>query len=597
MKMILLLLICLSMTGFAADSLTFIAHPDWHAGDLELGLVQPSNGTFAIQDTILRDMQQFGAKYILLSGDMIDGLWLTDTGERRSSEILKRKAYLKDKFAPGASNDELVLACGKVVYDGLNARFRRFGLEPIAAVGDHEVGDQNWTRGSPRANSVDAFKDAFARAYTLDAGGKPLYNGRIGSVPQRPVNTPYEHTAYAFTDQNVLFVTLDVYRYEGPQTTLHEKSGVVSIELGPEQAEWLDALLTETAKMHEIQFTVVQAHNPAMLPIRKVQTSCMMMNDRENSRLWKLLTQHDVDVYFSGEVHALTPQVDGTTAHIICGSFLGNTAHNYLVCTATDQRLLMQVREKVGDGSRYIYETTGEMVIDKSSGDKQITGSGRLAPLDLQRDLFHYSFDQADLSDGVRNSGQFGSRLYRGNARDAKLVDGVRGKSLLLNGESSVVYTRGKSPTDYDIARTLSAWVKTGQTGKGTVWALGNNDFCLFVNNGVLELTAEGKTLRAVQDGHLNDNTWHHVAAVYAGGPATLRGVQFYIDGKPIDAVLDGSDTDIRTNVFGEVYIGAQENNAGYAFQGALDEMRLWVTALDAAEISALYKQENSRME
>ena len=74
----------------------------------------------------------------------------------------------------------------------------------------------------------------------------------------------------------------------------------------------------------------------------------------------------------------------------------------------------MTIREKINDGSTFEFESTGQMIIDKSSGTKEITATGRLEPMDMDRSLFHYSFDQEDLSQPVYNSGQFGSRLYKG---------------------------------------------------------------------------------------------------------------------------------------------------------------------------------------
>lgn len=106
-----------------SSGLVFISHPDWHTGDLELGSYSRSNGTFEIQETILTDMQQFGPKYILLAGDMIGGVWLGGG----------KRAGLAEKYAPGGTDGELVLACAKVCYDGINQRFRRSGMEPIAS--------------------------------------------------------------------------------------------------------------------------------------------------------------------------------------------------------------------------------------------------------------------------------------------------------------------------------------------------------------------------------------------------------------------------------------------------------------------------------
>lgn len=575
------------------EPLVFIAHPDWHAGDLELGLVQPSNGTFEIQETILTDMQQFGAKYILLSGDMIDGLWLPNTGDPRTAEILKRKAMLREKFAPGADDNELVLKLCEIVYGGLNKRFRRFGLEPIAAIGDHEVGDQDWTQGSPRANAVPAFKKAFAQAYTVDPQGQSKYRGKIGSVPQRPQGTAYADTCYAFVDRNVLFVTVDLYRFEGVHKTLHPKSGILSVEMAPEVELWLDALLTETADRDDIQFTVVQAHHPLILPIRKIQTSGIMINDRERSAFWKLLRKHRVDVYFSGEVHALTPQIDpeSQVAHIVCGSFLGNTAHNYMVCKATDGRLEMFIREKVGDGSRYVYETTGSMVIDKSTGKKAIQTSGRLTPLDLKKELFHYSFDQQSLVEGVANFGQFGNRLYRGQPHNVELVRGIAGKALVFGKHGpSFFETRGKAPLDYELARTITAWIKTTQEGRGTLCTMGRNDFSLVIDNGVPVVRAHGKTLRAVPGTSLNDDRWHHLVLIYPGGKATLQDCRFYINGKSVSAKLDTEDAPIKTHYSRPLRVGALLGQASDAYHGLLDDLRIWGSPLTAAEITALYE-------
>ncbi|MFC1799798.1 LamG-like jellyroll fold domain-containing protein [Candidatus Eisenbacteria bacterium] len=567
--------------GAAADTLVFICHPDWHAGDRALEPDSPWEESTRNRETILSDMRRYGPRYLLLAGDMIGGDWL---GERR--------AYLARRFAPGGTDDELVYECATFLYEAMNRQFRSFGMEPVASLGDHDLGDQNWPQGSPKAGVIDAYKRAFAAAYTLDAEGKSRYDGLIGGVPQRPVGTAYENTSYAFVDGNVLFVTIDIFRFEGPDTTLDPARGVLSIELAPEQKGWLDRLLTEAAAINSIQFTVVQAHHPVLTPMRKLQTSCITVKDYENSSFWRLLQKHNVDVYISGEMHALTPMVDveSRIAHIVCGSLKGHTAHNYLVCRASDRRLKMTVREKAGDGTEFIYESTGEMIIDKASGQKMISGSGRLEPIDADRILFHYAFDQEDLSDGVYNSGQFGSKLYVGMPSNLSTGEGFLDRSLIVGGEAPGYFSNpGKCPTDYDCPRTLAAWVNTGQTDKGTVWALGRDDYCLYVNDGVLELGVKDATLRAVGAAALNDRAWHHIAAVYPGGPATLEDVALYVDGKKVACETGRPDKMIRTNPHHEAYVGAHQLGAENPYHGLLDDMGLWVSALSDAEISSLH--------
>jgi len=570
------------MTGSAAaDTLVFICQPDWHAGDRALESDSLWEESTRNREIILSDMRRYGPKYLLIAGDMIGGNWLEE-----------RRAGLIRRFAPGGTDDDLVYACATILYDAMNRQFRSFGMEPIASLGDHDLGDQNWSRGSAKAGVIYAYKRAFAAAYTLDAEGNSRSDGLIGGAPQRPVGTAYENTSYAFVDQNVLFVTIDIYRFEGPDTTLDPVRGVFSIELAPEQEGWLDRLLAEAAAIDSIQFTVVQAHHPVLIPMRKIQTSSITVKDCGNSSFWKLLQKHNVDVYISGEVHALTPMIDAESqiAHIICGSLTGKTVHNYLVCRASDRRLEMVIREKVGDGTEFIYESTGRMIIDKASGEKVISGSGRLEPIDTDRILFHYAFDQEDLSGGIHNSGQFGSRLYRGIPLNLSTGEGFLDKALIVGGEAPGYFSNpGKCPTDYDCPRSLTAWVNTGQTDKGTVWALGKDDYCLYVNDGVLELGARDATLTAVGAASLNDRAWHHIAAVYPGGPATLEGVTLYVDGKKVACETGRPEKMIRTNPHNEAYVGAHQLGTVNPYHGLLDDMGLWVSALSYAQIASLH--------
>jgi len=567
--------------GAAADTLVFVCHPDWHAGDRALEPDSLWEGYRRNCDSVLSDIRRYGPKYVLLSGDMIGGDWL---GERRRD--------LARRFAPGGNDDDLVYACATILYDSFNLQFRSLGMEPIASLGDHELGDQNWSQGSAKAGVIDAYKRAFAAAYTLDAEGRSRYDGLIAGVPQRPVGTAYENTSYAFVDKNVLFVTIDIFRFEGPDTTLDPVRGAISIELAPEQEGWLDRLLTGVAAMDSIQFTVVQAHHPVLIPVRKIRSSCITVKDHGNSSFWKLLQKHHVDVYISGEVHALTPAIDTESriAHIVCGSMTGLPVHNYLICRASDRRLEITVREKAGDGTEFVYQSTGKMIIDKSSGTKVISASGRLEPIDADRILLHYAFDREDQSGGIHNSAQFGSRLYGGNPHNLSTGEGLLEGALAAGGEGPGYFcNQGKCPVDHDCPRSLVAWVKTGQRDKGTVWALGRDDYCLYVNDGVLELGVRDAYLRVSGAPSLNDQAWHHIAAVYPGGPATLAGVTLYVDGKRAEVDTNVPGKRIRTSPCGEICVGASQAGEENPYHGSLDDLGLWVRALSDAEIASLY--------
>lgn len=77
--------------------------------------------------------------------------------------------------------------------------------------------------------------------------------------------------------------------------------------------------------------------------------------------------------------------------------------------------------------------------------------------------------------------------------------------------------------------------------------------------------------------------TWHHVAVVYE-----LSGdMTFYIDGQP-----DGTASNMPTphpNESSDLFIGRDSQAAGYYFDGAVDDVRIYDLALSTAEIDALY--------
>jgi hypothetical protein len=137
--------------------------------------------------------------------------------------------------------------------------------------------------------------------------------------------------------------------------------------------------------------------------------------------------------------------------------------------------------------------------------------------------------------------------------------------------------------------------MKTGQTGKGTLWALSRDDYCLYVNDGILELAGRSSTLRAVGGPLLNDGTWHHVAAVYPGGPATLKDAVLYIDGRPVAAEADRPGAGVRTGVRGEIYVGANKTGLENPYHGSLDDLGLWVRALSDDEIASLHAAAGER--
>lgn len=80
--------------------------------------------------------------------------------------------------------------------------FARRSLTVYPAVGDHEMGDNDWLVGRKKAHLVPEYRRLFAKYFTTNEDGRYRFQSR-------PKGTPHQATAYAFQHENVLVVTVD----------------------------------------------------------------------------------------------------------------------------------------------------------------------------------------------------------------------------------------------------------------------------------------------------------------------------------------------------------------------------------------------------
>jgi hypothetical protein len=84
----------------------------------------------------------------------------------------------------------------------------------------------------------------------------------------------------------------------------------------------------------------------------------------------------------------------------------------------------------------------------------------------------------------------------------------------------------------------------------------------------------------------LTDDRWHHVAATYD----TAVGVQLYVDGLPDNFGPNKSPTNIWTWPVGqEIELGKSHDTYWRAYDGLLDDVRLYNRQLTAAEIASIF--------
>lgn len=139
---------------------------------------------------------------------------------------------------------------------------------------------------------------------------------------------------------------------------------------------------------------------------------------------------------------------------------------------------------------------------------------------------------------------------------------------------------------------TISAWIKRDAVDSGTKSIISKRDiaftqgidFRILDNNSIEIIWKNGSDQSLISNTRLPDDKWHHVSAIYDG-----TNVFLYIDG-----ILDNSDTrsnPISTN--DSFIIGAAgKDNPVQFFNGHIDEVRIWDTALTVDQLRFIMNQE-----
>jgi hypothetical protein len=202
----------------------------------------------------------------------------------------------------------------------------------------------------------------------------------------------------------------------------------------------------------------------------------------------------------------------------------------------------------------------------------------------------HWTFDNA------ANVGQanVSSDLEASNVGASYTADGKSGGALSLDGNSSYLRVNASQtlaagmPTG-DSSFTVAAFIRTsiGFNGRGGIIGWGNYGGVGQVNafrtagGGALAHYSWGGAydLDPVATPGIFNNMWHHVAATYDSATSTKR---IYFDGRE-----RGSKSVPNLSVQGMNFTVAKTVGSEY-FNGSLDDVRVYSTALSSTEIIAL---------
>lgn len=270
----------------------------------------------------------------------------------------------------------------------------------------------------------------------------------------------------------------------------------------------------------------------------------------------------------------------------------------------TLEETLKKLKSMHDDGliSKELYEKMKQDLLADKMKENQDGGTSML-PVDLKNGLVLYfgfnepsSFEIKDESgygnDGKRRGAEWVSDGHIGGAY--RFVQKKRTHAIIVDDSDSLDCTEV----------TISVWIKTDDTGTGWSrivdkdWKYGYN-LCM---GGSLEGEGKhhprhGKTVfefsydRYIESASMvADDEWHHLVASYGNGYAHL-----YVDGE-FDSEITGPNRSQLSVNNQDLVIGNKDPDWDgdspypFAFDGLIDEVRIYNRALDPDEVKALYQ-------
>jgi len=202
-----------------------------------------------------------------------------------------------------------------------------------------------------------------------------------------------------------------------------------------------------------------------------------------------------------------------------------------------------------------------------------------------------WKFDETSGKSAADSSKQHHDSVLEGELSfDTQSAPGRIGTAIKLEGKGCVRISGFKGVTGTR-PRTIAAWIKTASPS-GEIVSWGLNDFgkmwtMSFIRSRV-GVTPKGGYY--YMKAGVNDNEWHHVAAVVKeGSPPNLHdNVRLYRDG--VLAEID----DIGLLDLWPIDTGDKEDvKIGQRFKGLIDDLRIYDRALSDDEIKALFNLES----
>ena len=563
-------------------------------------------------------------------------------------------------FGP-ISNEKLASLTGKsdkneAVYDAAltsytktNEVYGEVGFTTyIPCVGDHEIGgNAGFVVSGPRTKltSIPSYRKGWIDSFMKDDDGLFKFNEGLGDVSSRPPEeSGFQGTSFAYRRKNSLFISVDVFKLMNDgKSNYYDRlngyggEGAITCTLEGLHATWFESVLKAAREDISIKHIFVESHVPIMHPVRKSNTGGGFLDDQTESPFWRLMEKYNVDIYFAGEVHALTvskSKLQGSSLLQIVSR--GNDFISFLTVDTTDDTIEIKQYSDVGPKPAFNndYVQSGLLTIDKSNpSDPKISSSGELEILDDEVALMHFDFENifqinarptyfmktyqvvgdTNCTESIHNMGSFGAQ-YDAQIANIQLVPGRNANTYAGKfAPDSRFGVFGMGPYTAGMAHSVALWMKTSEVSKkmtllyfGPEWNPSRKDTLqVLLQNGELFFQFSepcpwcslGGKFGLADKKMVADDQWHHIAVIMPFNSCKYSQVQLYIDGVLHETKQTrGSDDHVFFYTINRLNIGYgyrkdfnNDDGLVHTFEGEVDDVMVWSKPLQEQDVLELW--------
>jgi len=215
----------------------------------------------------------------------------------------------------------------------------------------------------------------------------------------------------------------------------------------------------------------------------------------------------------------------------------------------------------------------------------------------------HWTFDGPDMLTNVADvSGQGNNGSLMGQT-STTTVGGIIGQALEIQGrntspnDSHVIIPNSVLNGQTDV--TTAMWIKTGVASSMALVSAGaNNEYLIFFPNNINLTLYAGAQTASFAISALTDNAWHHIVVVRDD---SNNEAYLYIDGQADNEnprALSMSALSIPSDciVLGQEQDGCLTFDPAQAYDGSIDDVRIYNRALSATEVTQLYNLGSAKL-